>query len=148
MLDTINVVVRWTPIPEIIAELRQRGFCQWGRWFFQVFKCRDFRTGGMYTKLSGRHEELGIWVRGKDFVIEWVQASLPRLLFGYNGRLITNPFQLDDSQETPFEHLGEIAVPEERLIEFVRVDLVLNLPGRPNGSPLERTRLLSLLDGG
>jgi hypothetical protein len=131
MVDTINILVLWALLPEIVSALKQYGFYEFGGWYFQSVPQPDRRTGGTYHKLSGFHKDLRIVVRGNDYVIEWVQASLPRVLHGYNGRLIVNPVQLKQSQERLFGHLGEIAVAEIQLIEFIRVDLALNVPCDP-----------------
>ena len=131
MVDTINILVRWPLLPEILAALQAAGFYRGGGWYFETVTREEKRTGKTHVKLSGHHEILSITIKGKDGVIEWVQASLPRLLFGYNGRLITNPAQLDCSLDRLFGHLAGIATAENRLIEFIRVDLALNLPCDP-----------------
>lgn len=131
MIDTVNILVLWTLAPEIAQALQSEGFYASGDWYFQLTHGLDRETGGNIAKLSGYNKRLGILLRGKGATIEWVQASLPRLLHGYNGLLIKNPQELSDSLERLFKYLGEISVPVETLIEFIRVDLVLNLPFEP-----------------
>lgn len=131
MVDTINMLAQWTLAPDITDALQSNGFYQSPDWYFQRANSLNRQTGGTVAKLSGYNERLGIIVRGKDSTIEWIQASLPRLLHGYNGRLIKSPQELDDSLELLFKHLTEISTAVEPIIEFTRVDLVLNFPGNP-----------------
>ncbi len=131
MVDTVNILALWALLPEIAAPLLTDGFYETRDWYITIAKRPDRQTDTTVWKLSGSHRRYKIVIRGKGSTIEWIQVSLPHLLHGYNGRVIKNPQELTAALELLFQCLAEISIPIERLIEFIRVDLVLNLPGDP-----------------
>lgn len=131
MFDTIRARCEWILNPGIAKLLNRDGlYCRDG-WYLESHPSQTPGPRGIIQQLKGFNEELGIRVYGKDTTIERVQCSLPRLLHGYNGRMIRNPNELKKAQGVLFARLWEISEAKQELIEFTRLDLVLNFPANP-----------------
>jgi hypothetical protein len=126
MIDTVNIKVDRPLAAEILRTLDAgKGASRQDDWFFSN-TAEIAATGLPSTELWGEHEPSGLCVRGHNGVVEWVQASFPRLLFGDNGQLIRRPEQADDAQQKLKTILNQITTVRRPLYEFVRVDLVLH----------------------
>lgn len=77
------------------------------------------------------HRSLGIrcWIDGS--YVTTVEASLPRVLFGCNGRIIRDDTQLTKAIDRLWEILDAITIPGSRRAALSRLDLVLHLPYAP-----------------
>jgi hypothetical protein len=126
MIDTINVKVDRPLHAEILQSIEdQHGLCDLNDWTFKISPDRDL-IGRPRTAVWGEHKPTGSIARGHNGVIEWVQTSLPRVLFGDNGRLIRSPEQLVEAQQRFKLILNGISAIRHPLTEYVRVDLVLH----------------------
>lgn len=76
----------------------------------------------------------GLRIGGSDFMAEWVEVSLPRLLFGHNGRVIENQDQVNDALSLVRQRLTYWCDYGRRNFDawhFTRVDLVQQFRGSP-----------------
>jgi hypothetical protein len=78
---------------------------------------------------NGTHKEMGIRFYGNREVIVTVEASLPRILFGHNGRLLLSQADINASLRKLDCTLGKISQRPEDGFEYTRVDLVWHVPG-------------------
>ena len=78
---------------------------------------------------NGIHKKLGIRFFGSRDQIITVEASLPRVLFGHNGRLLLSQAEINAALRKLDRTLGKISQPPEDCMEFLRVDLVWHVPG-------------------
>jgi len=74
------------------------------------------------------HVPTGLRVTSRGGTVASVEASLPRVVFGTNGQLITSQAVLDEALEVTDNIISEVAtVPERR--EFSRIDLCWQFRG-------------------
>jgi hypothetical protein len=78
------------------------------------------------------HRPTRLRARGRDQMIEWVETSLSRLLFGHNGRLITSQKEIDQAMLRLSRLLKQVGTQRTALRYFTRVDLVWQFRGDPN----------------
>jgi len=126
MIDTVHYKVKRPLSAAMLATIEAgNGVCRQDSWFFKISP--DLDTVGTHrTIVWGEHSPTGIVVRGHNGTVELVQASLPKVLFGDNGRLIRCPEQLAEAQEKLKAILDGITTFREPGTEYVRVDLVLH----------------------
>ncbi len=81
------------------------------------------------SRLHARHEGLGITMFGKGTQFDVTHVdSLPKILFGHNGRLISSNDEIYAALRMVDEAIHLIAVLGQRHSEFTRVDLVWQFP--------------------
>ena len=130
MFDTVNIRCRRPFKAAVLDLLKERGDVYRGdvdapfNWFLRVSPDLD-RHGYQRASLFGEGPA-GIVVRGHDNVVEWVQASLPRVLYGDNGALLRSPEDVVDAENALNSILDQVSVPEIAVIEYNRIDLVLH----------------------
>jgi hypothetical protein len=78
---------------------------------------------------NGTHKKLGIRFFGNREAIIKVEASLPRVLFGHNSRLIVSQSEINAALRKLDRKLSYISHPPEEDREYTRVDLVWHVPG-------------------
>ena len=115
-------------LPSIAERLNEEHTAQHRRWNFTQKCAPDRHTGEPRWSTEGHHDPSGLYVSGQDGLLDRCQASLPRLLHGYNGITIKNPDEQQQAMDTLHSMLDEISDPVEPLVEFLRVDLVQNVP--------------------
>jgi hypothetical protein len=93
-------------------------------WYIRISPDLD-RNGRSRTKLTGEGPS-GTKVQGHNNNIELVTESIPRCLFGTNGKLIRTPQDLTNGLAALDSLLDQISTPIYPLIEYTRVDLVLH----------------------
>jgi len=70
-------------------------------------------------------------VGGKNSIIQWVEVSLPRMVYDDNYRLIASQAKIDEAFAKIDSILKKIAKPISELRHFTRVDLVWHFPSAP-----------------
>lgn len=78
---------------------------------------------------SGVHRKSGIRFFGNREQIISVEASLPRLLFGHNGKLLLSQAHIHAALRKLHRTLGGISGRPREAEEYTRVDLVWHVPG-------------------
>lgn len=78
---------------------------------------------------SGVHRKNGTRFYGNREQIISIEASLPRLLFGHNGRLLLSQAQINTALRKLDRTLGAISGRPRQAEEYTRVDLVWHVPG-------------------
>lgn len=81
--------------------------------------CGDYEASG--SRLC-KHTSSGLRVGGSAEAAEWVEVSLPRLVYAHNG-IVLRPEDLEKAYAT-LERLLTIAAPAARLNKLLRLDLV------------------------
>lgn len=81
-------------------------------------------------RVRGVHKHKGIRFFGNRDQIVSVQASLPRLLFGHNGKLLRSQAEMTAAFRKLNRTLDKISHPPEGSRVFKRIDLVWHVPGR------------------
>lgn len=126
MIDTINIKVNRPLHADVLKAIETaQGASHRGDWSFKMLPNRD-HNGRHSIKLEGGHHPTGIQLRGQNGIVEWVQASLPRVLFANNGRLLRTPGQLAEAHESLKAIVNTVTTVREPLFEYCRVDLVLH----------------------
>lgn len=127
MVDTNSKTVRRPLSEPIVNALAVNGVMRNDDWYISSSPSLD-RQGRPRTKLFGQGPA-DIIIQGHNNVIELVQASVPHCLHGSNGTLIRTPEDLKAGLAEVDALLDPISIPEEPLIEHVRLDLVLHFRG-------------------
>ena len=78
-----------------------------------------------------RHEPTGMRASGSDRMLDTFEVSLPRVLYGHNGRLLKSQYEINAALERVYEILGEVGDWLDELPKFSRVDLVWQFRGDP-----------------
>ena len=78
---------------------------------------------------QGIHKKMGIKFFGNRDQIVAVEASLPRVLFGHNGRLLLSQAHINAALGKLDRALDKISQRPEGDLEYTRVDLVWHVPG-------------------
>lgn len=122
-------------------------------WEFSSHRTRVAGDDDHYRESETRiykHVETGLKAVGQDFKIRRVEASLPRVLHGSNGKLIKSDLELEDALCRALRILREIAIPTnyddedsishgdlddlgspDEKFRFKRVDLAWQFRGNP-----------------
>jgi hypothetical protein len=97
------------------------------------------RVGGSDRSQQGyrlTHVATGLFASGHESSIRKVSLSLPNLLFGRNGRLITSQAQLDQALAMAADIMSQIGKPRGGIERFTRVDLVWHFEIDPRSAIL------------
>jgi hypothetical protein len=86
--------------------------------------CIVLDENGQSRSFSLDHLPTGFFTKGKGDCAILHSASLPRLLFGHNGKLIKDQMELDLGFKNLRERSAEIGSPTTETLYFTRVDLV------------------------
>lgn len=130
MVDTITLKTSLLVRPEIVRALESPEFKErnWTSTAIRQVSAKGWRSETM--RLSHQPSGATLWLAGE--IISSVQVSLPRLVFGTNGCLITDEMQLQGARAKLWDLVGEIAhLSEAAPAELTRLDLVLHLPTPP-----------------
>lgn len=78
------------------------------------------------------HKPTGFRASGTDDVLGTFEVSLPRVLFGHNGRLLKSQAEINDALYMVYDLMDQIGERSDEPPEFKRVDLVWQFQGDPN----------------
>lgn len=123
MIDTVRMFFPHERLPIIPHD-----------WDFISHHSDKVRPDGTVSRREGfkyEHRSTGLRATGDENEIKWIEVSLPRLLFGHNGRLITSQKEIDLAMRMVSRLLKEIGVQQTALRYFTRVDLVWQFQGDP-----------------
>ena len=123
MIDTVRLFCPHERLPDVPHD-----------WDLTTYASSKVRSGGEVVERAGftlEHRPTGLRAKGSGTTIEWVEASLPRLLYGHNGRLITCQHDIDRAMRMVSRLLKQVGEQLTALRYFTRVDLVWQFQGDP-----------------
>jgi hypothetical protein len=123
MIDTVRLFsphrIRWEPSLE---------------WDFKVISKRRFDHQGkqvIHEYPTFTHIPTGLRAWGMADEIKWIEASLPRVLHGTNGKLLIDDNEIQDALAKVKQIVREIGTPLIYDEYFNRIDLVWQFRGNP-----------------
>ena len=123
MIDTVRLFFPHERLPDMPHD-----------WDFISRHSDRVRPDGTISRRNGftyEHRPTGLRATGDEHEIRWIEVSLPRLLFGHNGSLITSQEHIDQAMRALSGLLRQIGTQLTALRYFTRVDLVWQFSGDP-----------------
>ena len=128
MLDTISRRTSRHLLPHVVTAMSQGHLLTTPGWKFQITNNGTTMPGVPSTlKLTGNHEETGLYIYGTTSTIEGWTVSLPGVLHGFNGNQLKTDKEIAQSLVDVNSILNQISLPP-RLGEPVRrLDVACNI---------------------
>ena len=123
MIDTVRIKTNRLFHPDITDCLSEN-------WQATDFQSRGVNGDGSgwtgKNRITLEDKTTGLRIGGTRFAAEWIEASLPTLLHGHNGMLITSQQELDDALNLLYEIVDQVSelAADAAGDSFTRVDLV------------------------
>lgn len=118
----------------LLVQARREAFADTDTWYSEHRQIDATSRQGHPVPLHRRllvHKPTGLRAQGTEDMLDTFEVSLPKVLFGHNGKLLKSQCEIDAAIGEMHALMGQIGELSDDLPEFKRVDFVWQFRGDP-----------------